>query len=101
MYKTCTHYCQPLPEFSVSGRKSAGKDVLFVVGLPRWGMKNCSFATSEHRRDNDRVCEMVLGFNFRRLVFFSCISGPIAFLSQKETRGRPNEFKSNTTRYVL
>lgn len=83
MYKTCTHYCQPLPEFSVSGRKSAGKDVLFVVGLPRWGMKNCSFATSEHRRDNDRVCEMVLGFNFRRLVFFFLHLRSHSFLESK------------------
>lgn len=53
----------------MSGRKSAGNDVLFVVGLPRWGLKNYSFATSEHRRDTDRICEMVLGFNFTGLFF--------------------------------
>lgn len=32
--------------------------------------KSCSFATSEHKRDTARMCEMILDFNFTGLVSF-------------------------------
>lgn len=78
----------------MSVRVSTGKGVLFGGDLPRYGMKNCSNATSDSERGTDSMREMGLGFDFGRLFKF-CITGAVIFLSQKGIRAVPNGYKQH------